>query len=76
MSDSGEHRFDSILLALAEQHKEGVPEVISITKTLASNVCDTYNQQMHNNMFVILVARNVSWIFSTQNRFFCWWKRW
>lgn len=27
MSDSEEHRFDSILLALAEQHKGGVPEV-------------------------------------------------
>lgn len=27
MSDSEEHRFDSILLALAEQHKNGVPEV-------------------------------------------------
>lgn len=28
MSDNEENRFDSILLALAEQHKEGVPEVI------------------------------------------------
>lgn len=27
MSDSEENRFDSILLALAEQHKNGVPEV-------------------------------------------------
>lgn len=27
MSDSEEHRFDSVLLALAEQHKNGVPEV-------------------------------------------------
>lgn len=27
MSESEENRFDSILLALAEQHKEGVPEV-------------------------------------------------
>lgn len=29
MSSSEEHRFDSILLALAEQHKNGVPEVIA-----------------------------------------------
>lgn len=28
MSDSEEYRFDSVLLALAEQHKGGVPEVI------------------------------------------------
>lgn len=28
MSESEENRFDSILLALAEQHKNGVPEVI------------------------------------------------
>lgn len=27
MSESEEYRFDSILLALAEQHKDGVPEV-------------------------------------------------
>lgn len=27
MSESEENRFDSILLALAEQHKNGVPEV-------------------------------------------------
>lgn len=28
MSETEENRFDSILLALAEQHKNGVPEVI------------------------------------------------
>lgn len=27
MSESEEYRFDSVLLALAEQHKGGVPDV-------------------------------------------------
>lgn len=31
MSEAKEFHFDSVLLALAEQHKEGVPEVIFIT---------------------------------------------
>lgn len=38
MSESDENRFDSILLALAEQHKEGVPEVNSKCSSLIISV--------------------------------------
>lgn len=34
MSESEEYRFDSILLALAEQHKGGVPEVCQFPNTV------------------------------------------
>lgn len=73
MSDSEQYRFDSILLALAEQHKEGVPEVISEFE---------YRNRMARNKIVywwrfISVTGNVGWIFSSQNRLFCWRKeRW
>lgn len=42
MSDSKEHQFDSILCALAEQHKGGVPEVISILLKRAIANCENF----------------------------------
>lgn len=60
MSDNEENRFDSILLALAEQHKEGVPEVIF------NCFARPTTNKLHNNIFsFVLVARNGSRIFGT-----------
>lgn len=59
MSDSEEHRFDSILLALAEQHKGGVPEVRDINYFFCKKI--------QNNLIFsfISVAWNYRWFFGT-----------
>lgn len=48
MSESEEFRFDSILLALAEQHKNGVPEVREI-------IVHTQSFYLFCILFVILI---------------------
>lgn len=77
MEDSGEYRFDSVLLALAEQHKGGVPEVMISNSTMfASNPFSISRKNINcaiSSSFS--AAGNDCWIFSTKNRFLCRWKR-
>lgn len=73
MSSSEEHRFDSILLALAEQHKNGVPEVIAqfdVKISVEKPHCLEYS------LIIFSVAWHFGRILGTKNRFFCRWKRW
>lgn len=66
MSESEENRFDSVLLALAEQHKGGVPQVLllkQLKRVLLPIKCIVD--------YFIAVAGNNCRILGTKNRFLC-----
>lgn len=73
MSESEENRFDSILLALAEQHKNGVPEVKS---TNSQFELKTNNIQLFDCRWFLLTALgHIGWFYGPKNGFLRWRQR-